>query len=244
MLYKENSLTEDEAQKIIGDKMNVRIEFLNEFAKKYGYVFLLHSTDKKNADSILKEGVKYSTSTYDSRDELLSNSNITENELQSLESYVKKIGDVASLQSLYKTYGRESDTVVFKSQISAKTLLEYSHRDADSTVVFFVPRQQETTLGRQSNDKFFCGTTRRVDPYLRRKIYCRLKNGEFEYRSKYSYPPQAIAFIFDRNNNLIKVNSDFDETYYLDNSFISSNIQTGIISDSLKNPESIIDKIV
>ena len=38
------SLTEDEAQRIIGEKMNLRIDFLNEFAKKYGYLFLLHST--------------------------------------------------------------------------------------------------------------------------------------------------------------------------------------------------------
>ena len=58
MLYDENTLTEDEAQRIIGEKMNLRIDFLNEFAKKYKYLFLLHSTDKTNADSILKDGVK------------------------------------------------------------------------------------------------------------------------------------------------------------------------------------------
>lgn len=235
-------MTEDEARRIIGEKMNLRIDLLNKFAKKHGYLFLLHSTCKSNADSILKDGVKYSTSTYDSRDELLTNSNITESDLQSLESYVKKNGGVASLDSLYKTYGRESDTVTGKSQISAKMLLEYSHRDANSTVVFLVPRIQPTKLGKQSNDEF--AITRRIDPYLRRKVYCRLKNGKFEYKSKYLYPQQAIAFIFDRDNNLIKINNNFDETYYFDNSSNSDNIKKGLISISLKNSESIIDKII
>jgi hypothetical protein len=244
MLYEENTLTEDEAQRIIGEKMNLRIDFLNEFAKKYKYLFLLHSTNKTNADSILKDGVKYSTPTYDSRDELLTNSNITESDLQSLESYVKKNGVVASLDSLYKSYARESDTLVHKPQISAKTLLEYSHRDTNATVVFLVPKLQEQILGKQSNDEFFMGRTRRCDPYLRRKVYCRIKNGEFEYKSKYSYPPQAIAFIFDRDNNLIKINNDFDETYYFDNSSNSNNIQNGLISEALKNPENIMDNIM
>jgi len=239
MLYKQNSLTEEKAKKIIGEKMNLRIEFLNKFAKKYGYKFLLHSTDTSNVDSILKDGLQFSASTSDSINELLTNSSIPESHLKKLESSAKKYKRTARSESLYETNATYYQIVTHYPQISAKTLLEYSHKDNNATVVCLVPEIPAHEFAtKKENDKFALFTPARPDYHLRRKVCCSLINGEIKYESSYLYPLESIAFAFDRDKILIKTSSSYDETYYFNKTF-NKKIKKGSVIEALKNPEKI-----
>ena len=64
MLYEENSLTVEQAEQIIGEKMIKRIELLNDWVMINGYVILMHSTFKgieKDIflDNTLEKLIKY-----------------------------------------------------------------------------------------------------------------------------------------------------------------------------------------
>ena len=220
MLYNEGDLTIEQAEQIIGKKMMQRIKFLNNWVKKNGYRIMLHSTFKGTEKDIFSEGLNYPTHTsYDSRDEILEDSNVSENDLIHLEQWVKKNnGHAGKLSKTYETYPpTESDTVTGYTQISAKDLLEYNHRGGDITIILCVPVKRVESIGRESKDLYRLGFTRHIDPYLRRAISCKQNSdGSFGYRSEFLYPTQGILCAFDRDNIRIKFNNEYDETFYLD----------------------------
>lgn len=238
MAFDKNMLTEQQANTIIGNKNVLRIQALNEFANKYGYEFLFHSTFRDSVDGIFSEGIKYpAVYTDDRRDDLLNNSSITEKDLMALENYVKKNNVGAKLEKLYDTYAQGTATVECKQQISAKELLEYNHNGGSITIVLFVSKRKEKDFTKQLiTDEFALSTTMRIDPYLKRRVHCNLVGGEFKYHSEYFYPIDGIAFAFDRDNYKIKINKNYDETYYLEPAD-KKKVKKGTIIDILKGPE-------
>ena len=240
MLYEEGSLTIEQSEQIIGEKMMKRIEFLNDWVKKNGYRIMLHSTFRGTEKNIFLEGLNYPVqSSFDSRDEILDDSNIPEKDLIALEKWVENNnGHAGKLSGSYETYPpSECDTVTGYSQITAKDLLEYNHRGGDVTIIFCVPTKRVESIGRESNDSFRVGFTRHIDPYLRRAISCKKnRDGEFKYKSEFFYPSQGILCAFDRENVLLKYNSEYDETFYLDSRTPQKGkVQKGDLSTSLKN---------
>src|SRR5699024_1242381 len=90
MLYEENSLTVEQAEQIIGEKMIKRIELLNDWVMINGYVILMHSTFKGIEKDIFLDGLKYPVqSSFGSRDEILNDSNVSEKTLITLENWVE-----------------------------------------------------------------------------------------------------------------------------------------------------------
>lgn len=241
MLYEENSLTVEQAEQIIGEKMIKRIELLNDWVMINGYVILMHSTFKGIEKDIFLDGLKYPVqSSFDSRDEILNDSNVSEKTLITLENWVENhSGHAGKLSKSYETYPpSECDTVTCYSQINAKKLLEYNHRGGNITIILCVPRKKIEKIGRE-NDSFRAGFTRHIDPYLRRTISCRKnRDGEFRYKSEYFYPTQGILCAFDRENIRVKFNNKFDETFYLDSSTPQKGmIQKGDLLEPLKSIE-------
>ena len=92
MLYDEGQLTESEAQQIIGEKMNARIKFLNDWMAQNGYCVMLHSTSKSNVSGIIsEEGLHYPTyETTDTKSEILDDCTISERNLNRLENWIKQ----------------------------------------------------------------------------------------------------------------------------------------------------------
>lgn len=245
MLYNKGYLSQKQAEKIIGEKMLARIEHLNEWLQKNDYVLLLHSTTKGNVEGIFTDGLWFPTSSsIDTRDELLCDSNITEKDLSGLEAWASNNkGKTGKLNKLYETYMPiETATVVWFSQISAKDMLEYNHKGGDATVVFCVPKKEIQKIGKDVDDKFRAAFSRSLDPYLRRAIFCRQEKGAFEYKSQYFYPTEGILFAFDRDNVLIKFNGNYDETYYLDKQVKNHAITKGQLFNMLKNVDNSIQK--
>lgn len=218
MLYEEGSLTEDQAEQIIGDKMNFRINILNAWLQQNGYYLMLHSTFKDNVKGILsEEGLHYSKHmSIDSKDEILDDCAISETDLNELEKWVKRNKRTGKLNRQYETYPPvEKATVVSKSLITAKQLLEYNHKGGNVTVVFCVPRKQGKKIGRENNSMI--GIAHHFDPYLRRSITGKYqKDGSVEFVSEYFYPREGILFVYDRENNKILFNKNYDEEYFLD----------------------------
>lgn len=241
MLYEEGQLTEEQAQQIIGEKMVARINFLNDWMNKNGYFVMLHSTFKSNVPMIISdEGLHYPIyETIDSKEIILDNCAISEQNLKRLESWIKNNHRNAMFQTGFETYrpGEMATTVGYK-QLSAKLLLEYNHRGADATIVFCVPMKKQKIIGRAIVDPFQV-TTRTYDPYLRRKISGKLqKDGSVEFKSTYSYPAEGILFAFDRDKIRIKFNENFDEEYYLDDTTPQlGNIHKGEVLQGLRNLE-------
>lgn len=230
MLYEEGELTIEQADKIIGEKMLARIRFLNKWLSEHDYHLMLHSTYTPNINGIFSDGLSFpGGATFDSREEILENSNVPEKDLAALEEYVKNNNGISShIKKAYETYQPNStQTTVTKGDITAKDLLEYNHKGGNTTVVFCVPRKNVSKIGRDSKDEFAMGTSKQADPYLRRDISCREKDGELQYRSKYFYPTEGIIFAFDRDNIRIKFNDRYRETFYLD----STTKQTGKVKD-------------
>lgn len=230
MLYEKGELTQEQADRIIGDKMLARIRFLNKWLSEHDYYLMLHSTYSSKINGIFADGLSFpGGATFDSREEILENSNIPEKDLTALEEYVRNNNGISShIEKAYETYQPYStQTTVTKGNISAKDLLEYNHKGGNTTVVFCVPRKNVSKIGRDSQDEFAIGISKQADPYLRRDISCREKDGELQYRSKYFYPTEGILFAFDRDNIRIKFNDRYKETYYLD----STTQQTGKVKD-------------
>ena len=220
MLYEERQLTEAQAQQIIGEKMVARINFLNDWMNKNGYKVMLHSTEKQNVSSIMSDkGLRlYTFDGAESKDDILEDCSISEQNLNGLESWVKNNRRNGTLPIGFETYHPGGDTTVSYLQLSAKLLLGYNHRGADTTIVFCVPRKKNKKIGREVTNPFKARVTRKYDPYLRRKIFGKLQeDGSVEFESKYSYPAEGILFAFDRDKIKIKFNDRFDEEYYLDN---------------------------
>lgn len=221
MLYENGTLTIEQANQIIGEKMMQRIAVINNWIKENRYMILMHSTFKGIEQSIFQNGLYYpARSSFDSRDRILDDSNVPEKDLKALEEWAKNNhGSAGILSKVYETYPpAESSTVCGFAQINAKKLLEYNHLGGNMTIILCVPRKDVTKIGREiSNDDFRMALSRSIDPYLRRAISCKQdENGEFKYKSKYFYPSQGILCAFDRNNIRIKFNQDYDETFYLD----------------------------
>ena len=247
MLYEEGSLTVEQAEQIIGEKMRKRIEFLNDWVKKNGYRIMLHSTFKGIEKDIFLKGLNYPIkSSFDSRDDILEDSNIPERDLISLEKWVENNnGHAGRLSKSYETYPpSECDTVTGYSQINAKDLLEYNHRGGNITIILCVPTKKVENIGRKPNDSFRVGFTRHIDPYLRRSISCKQnRDGKFKYKSEYFYPTQGILCAFDRENIRIKFNNEYDETFYLDSSTPQKGkVQRDDLVKNLKNIEKLINK--
>lgn len=249
MLYEEGSLTVKQAEQIIGEKMRKRIEFLNDWVKKNGYRIMLHSTFKGIEKDIFLKGLNYPIqSSFDSRDDILEDSNIPERDLISLEKWVENNnGHAGKLSKSYETYQPVgSQTVTRYLQINAKDLLEYSHRGGNITIILCVPVKSVASIGRKLNDPFKMTITgeREIDPYLRRAISCKQnRDGKLKYKSEYFYPTQGILCAFDRENNKIKFNNEYDETFYLDSSTPQKGkVQRGDLVKNLKNIEKLINK--
>lgn len=207
---------------------------------------MLHSTFKGIEKDIFLKGLNYPhQSSFDSRDDILEDSNIPEKDLIFLEKWVENNnGQGGNLSKLYETYIQaQSDTVTVYSQINAKDLLEYNHRGGDITIILCVPTKKVESIGRKPNDPFKI-VTRLIDPYLRRSISCKQnRDGKFEYKSEYFYPTEGILCAFDRENIRIKFNDEFDETFYLDsNTPQKGKVQRGDLIKNLKNIVKNINK--
>lgn len=240
MLYEENQLTEEQAQQIIGEKMVARINFLNDWMSKNGYKVMLHSTWKEKVPDIMSKGLcLYTSGGAESKDDILENCSISEQNLNWLESWVKSNRSNGTFPIGFETYQPGKDTTVSYLQLSAKLLLGYNHQGADTTIVFCVPMKKEKRIGREVTDSFQLGTMRRYDPHLRRKITGKLqKDGSVEFESEYSYPAEGILFAFDRDKIKIKFNDRFDEEYYLDNTTPQrGKIHKGEVLQGLRNLE-------
>ncbi len=243
MLYKPGDLTLEQAEKIIGEKMMNRINMINEWAKQNDYIFLLHSTFSDSIPGIFNEGLRYPTFiTEDTREELLENSTVTEKELDMLDDFTR-IHGMGQLAKVYDTYLPPiSDTVSWRSTLTAKELLEYNHRGANITVLFCVPRKTVENIGKRAPNngmetpEGFINHSRldikRNDPYLKRTILCRkTEEGKLEYQSRYYYLPKGVLFAFNRDKITIKYNKEYDETCYIDGNCS----QRGLVSkDDLK----------
>lgn len=240
MLYEENQLTEEQAQQIIGEKMVARINFLNDWMSKNGYKVMLHSTWKEKVPDIMSKGLRlYTFGGAESKDDILENCSISEQNLNRLESWVKSNRSNGTFPIGFETYQPGKATTVSYLQLSAKLLLGYNHQGADTTIVFCVPMKKEKRIGREVTDPFQLATTRRYDPHLRRKIIGKLqKDGSVEFESEYSYPAEGILFAFDRDKIKIKFNDRFDEEYYLDNTTPQrGKIHKGEVLQGLRNLE-------
>lgn len=240
MLYEEGQLTEEQAQQIIGEKMVARINFLNDWMSKNGYKVMLHSTWKEKVPDIMSKGLcLYTSGGAESKDDILENCSISEQNLNRLESWVKSNRSNGTFPIGFETYQPGKDTTVSYLQLSAKLLLGYNHQGADTTIVFCVPMKKEKRIGREVTDSFQLGTMRRYDPHLRRKITGKLqKDGSVEFESEYSYPAEGILFAFDRDKIKIKFNDRFDEEYYLDNTTPQrGKIHKGEVLQGLRNLE-------
>ena len=248
MLYEEGELTQEQADKIIGDKMLARIRFLNKWLSEHGYILMLHSTYTQNINGIFAEGLSFpGDASFESgeeiREELLEDSNVPEKDLIALEEYVRNNNGISShIEKAYETYQPNStQTTVTKGNVTAKDLLEYNHKGGNTTVVFCVPRKSVSKIGRDSQDEFAIGTLKQADPYLRRDISCREKDGELQYRSKYFYPTDGILFAFDRDNIRIKFNDQYRETYYLDSTTPQTGkVRNGELLSALRNIDQLM----
>ena len=242
MLYENGQLTEEQAQQLIGEKMVARINFLNAWMSKNGYFVMLHSTFRSNVSPIISdEGLHYPIyETTDSKEKILDDCAISEQNLNRLESWIKNNHRNAMFQTGFETYcPSDTATTTGYKQLSAKQLLEYNHRGADATIVFCVPKKKQKTIGRKVTDSFLLGTMRTYDPYLRRKITGKLqKDGSVEFKSTYFYPVEGILFAFDRDTIKIKFNERFNEEYYLDDTTPQQgNIHKGEVLQGLRNLE-------
>lgn len=242
MLYEEGTLTEEQAEQVIGEKMMARINSLNSWCKENGFRLCLHSTFKGVEKDIFKDGLNFPVqSTFDSKEEILQDANISEKDLESLENWVKNHnGHAGKLSRIYETYPPvETATVTGYTQLTAKDLLEYNHRGGDITVILCVPIKRIQSIGTGSSDEFRVGFSRHIDPYLRRTISCKQnQRGEFNYKSEYLYPPQSVLCAFDRDNIKIKFNQEYDETFYLDSSTPQNgNLKKGDLFTQLREVE-------
>lgn len=244
MLYEKGKLTQEQADSIIGNKMLARIKVLNKWLSEHGYLLMLHSTYTSNINGILSDGLSFpGGATFDSREEILENSNVPEKDLVALEKYVKKHNGISShIEKAYETIQpRSTQTTVAKGTITAKDLLEYNYKGGNATVVFCVPRKNVSKIGRDSQDEFAVGISSQPDPYLRRDISCREKDGDLQYKSKYFYPTEGILFAFDRDNIKIKFNDRYRETYYLDSTTQQTGkVKDGELSSALRNIDQLI----
>ena len=59
-----------------------------------------------------------------------------------------------------------------------------------------------------------------------------------KYKSEYLYPPQSVLCAFDRRNNKIKYNQEYDETFYLDSNIPhNGNLKKGDLFTQLREAE-------
>ena len=95
MLYNEGNLTEEQAERIIGEKMMDRINAVNEWLEENNYFILLHSTVKENADDILSsEGLFFYNDSDVSAEEIMAYSNVKEKDIivtVKLDNYMKAL---------------------------------------------------------------------------------------------------------------------------------------------------------
>lgn len=237
MLYEANTLTDEQAVQIIGPKMHARIQALNSWLTQNNYRLLLHSTFKSRVEEILDKGLHYPKHTsVDSRDDILDDCAISEDDLQTLEDWVKKYKKGGKFNTPFETHPpTDTATVTYKKIITAKDLLEYNHKGGDVTIVFCVPQKGTKKVGRSVNPILRIGD--RFDPYLRRIITGKYqKNGSVEFVSEYFYPREGILFVYDRENNKIKFNPHYDEEYFLDDTTPQKGcVQKGFILNRLQN---------
>lgn len=243
MLYDTNSLTDEQARQVIGPKMNARIQTLNSWLKENNYCLLLHSTFNSRVTGILSEqGLHHTKHTsFDTRDDILDDCAISEDDLQKLENWIKKNKKGAKINKTYETHPHTSTaTLTIKKTITAKDLLEYNHRGGNVTIVFCVPQKGTKKVGRSVDPIRRIGD--RFDPYLRRIITGTYqKDGSIEFVSEYFYPREGILFVYDRENNKIRFNSHYDEEYFLDDTTPQKgHVQKGFILNRLRN----IDKFM
>ncbi len=59
MLYEEGELTQEQADRIIGDKMLARIRFLNKWLSEHDYHLMFHSTYTSNIKGIFADGLSF-----------------------------------------------------------------------------------------------------------------------------------------------------------------------------------------
>lgn len=247
MLYEKRNLTDEQAEKIIGEKMLARINAINKWAKENDYIIAFHSTYKSNVQGILQEGLKLYTGIYsmgdiENRFEVLNNSSVSEKALDILEEEVRKTERRCKITKLYDTYtpGKATTTGV---ELTAKELLGYNHNGGDVTIVLCYPRKPTPNF-RKTTASFLEGTySKHYDCGLRRSITAELSHDKtgIDYISKYLYPTEGILFAFDRDNIKIKMNKNFDETYYFDKNYIPKHdIQKG---DLIKKIDEAVDSL-
>ncbi len=235
MLYEIGDLTEEQAKRIIGEKMLKRINLINAWIKENGYTLMIHSTWNGSEDSILEKGVtifsnpNHSRYDKDTRMDILRDSNITSEELTSLEEWAKNHSrEMGELNREYETKRIHADTLS-PLNLTAKRLLEYNHRGGNMSIILCVPQKKPKAIGAQitTGSIIESSTNYKDDLYQRLKVACKQgANGELEYYSRLYYPTQGILMAFDRNTPpQVKLNGRFDETYYLD----STTPQTGKI---------------
>ena len=229
MLYDLDTLTEKQAEQLIGDKMLKRIKLLNQWLKRNNYKLLFHSTQSSNALGILKEGLKVGMHNETTIENLKMTSSITERELEALRNHAAKRACGGTLQNLCETVGTGAATVTAIETCTAKTLLEYNHLGKNATIVLCVPQKPKYQM------QFDYFVPAGSDHFQRKRVDCKMANGIFEYYEQNLYPTESILFAYHRENKKILVNENFVDTYYLDKT--PPTMKPGELLDMMQHPE-------
>ena len=99
-------------------------------------------------------------------------------------------------------------TVVHKQELTAKDMVEHNHIGQTATVIGIYPREPHPKYR-----EIYGELDKRY--MLRCIVYCIFENGEYTYEVRTEYPNQSILCAYDRINNKILMNNNFDETFLL-----------------------------
>ena len=236
-------MNEEEARIKLGDRMCKRLDIINSFCKHFGYSIWLHSTSPSIAQKIIKEqdGLKLNVNerefghTYKSKQNLLENIDIPDEYLRQLEETAKKNPGVqVKIRNIFPRPGRkplnvDSNNIIQRMaiatdflnalpinratvscipELTAKKMLEYSFRDQIATLIGIYPREPHPKYREiygMLDGRYMVRCT----------IYCIFENGEYTYEVRTEYPNQSILCAYDRKNNKILMNNNFDETFLL-----------------------------
>ena len=217
MSYEIDSITEKQAEAIIGKKMMHKIRLINSWLANYGFKVYFHRTTLECVDGIFKTGLThYRSTTYNDPmppEEILETTSVSEKELRMLGDWARQHkGQKGTLKKDYEAMVDISrDTTRLDSAISASRLLVDGVGHGPVTIVLVVPKDPK--IFSKPQDMF---RQLKNIPYLRTHISCESDEvGDLEYTMRYFYPTQAILFAFDDTRLKMRYNNDFDETYFL-----------------------------
>ena len=236
-------MNEEEARIKLGARMCKRLDIINSFLKHFEYSIWLHSTNPSIAQKIIKEqdGLKLNVSekefghTYKSKQNLLENIDIPDEYLRQLEETTKKNPGVqVKIRNIFPRPGRKPlnvdsnnilqrmaiggdfredpqmnrATIVGMSELTAKTMVEHNHLGQTATIIGIYPKEPHPKY----REIYGILDNRYM---LRCTVYCIFENGEYTYEVRTEYPNQSILCAYDRKNNKILMNNNFDETFLL-----------------------------